>query len=184
MATVFYSMMVSLDGYIEDATGGIEFGAPADDVHEAANAQAREASAFLFGRRLYEAMEEPWRSLAARGDLPPVEAEFARTYLATPRIVFSDTLAGVPDGVRVVRRRDAVAEVTRLKEHTEGHLDLGGAELAASLLDLVDELRLYIHPVVVGGGKPYLPPGRDLRLRLVEHRAFSSGVVFVRYQPG
>jgi dihydrofolate reductase len=182
MGKLFYSMIVSLDGYIEDPNGGIEFSAPDDDLHRMANEQAREASAFLFGRRLYEVMEEPWTTAASRDDLPEVEAEFARIYLETPRIVFSDSLESVAEGVQLVRSRDAVARVTRLKQETEGHLDLGGAGLAASLLDLIDEFRLYVMPVVVGGGKPYFAEGRKLRLRLAEHRAFASGTMYLRYE--
>jgi len=182
MGKVLYSMNVSLDGYIEDPHGSIEFSAPDDDVHRLANQQAREASAFLFGRRLFEVMEEPWTTAASRDDLPDVEAEFARIYLRTPRIVFSDTLDSVPDGVRLVRSKEAVAEVTRLKRETDGDLDLGGANLAASLMDLIDEFRLYVIPVVLGGGKPFFGARKKLQLRLVEHRTFDSGTAYLRYE--
>ena len=182
MGKVSYSMNVSLDGYVEDSNGSIEFTAPDEDVHRAANEQARQASAFLFGRRLYEVMEEPWTSMARRGDVPEVEAEFAQAYVNTPRVVFSDAIDSVPEGVRLVRSKDAVAEVTRLKQVTDGYLDLGGPTLAASLVDLIDEFCLYVVPVAVGGGKPYFPTQQELRLRLVEHRAFPSGVVYLRYE--
>jgi dihydrofolate reductase len=182
MGKVLYSMNVSLDGYIEDANGSIEFSAPDDDVHRAWNEHVRRASAFLFGRRLYEVMEEPWTTAASRDDLPEVEAEFARAYVTTPRIVFSDTLDRVPEGVRIVRRKDAAAEVMRLKQQTDGDLDLGGATLAASLVDLIDGFRLYVLPVVVGGGKPFFAARKKLELRLVEHRAFPSGTVYLRYE--
>jgi dihydrofolate reductase len=182
MGKVLYSMNVSLDGYIEDPNGSIEFSAPDDDVHRMANEQARQASAFLFGRRLYEVMEEAWTAAASLHDLPDVEAEFARAYVKTPRIVFSDTLENVAEGLQLVRSRDAVAEVTRLKHETEGDLDLGGASLAASLLDLIDEFRLYVVPVVVGGGKPFFAGRKRIQLRLAEHRAFDSGAMYLRYE--
>ncbi len=181
MGKVLYSMHVSLDGYIEDANGSIDFSAPGEDVHRHANEQTRQSAAFLFGRRLFEMMEEPWTTAARRDDLPEVEAEFARLYVQTPRIVFSDTLEGVPEGVRLVRSKDAVAEVTRLKRDTDGELGLGGPGLASSLLDLIDEFRPVVMPVVVGGGKSYFPPGKQLNLRLAEHRTFSSGAVYLRY---
>jgi dihydrofolate reductase len=183
MGKVIYSMNVSLDGYIEDPTGSFAFSAPDEDVHRLANDQTRQASAFLFGRRLFEVMEEPWTTAATRDDLPDVEAEFARLYVERPRIVFSDTLQDVPDGVRLVRRRDAVQEVVRLKREVEGELGLGGATLAASLVDLIDEFRPTVMPVVTGGGKPFFPAQHQLRLRLLEHRAFSSGAVHLRYEP-
>jgi dihydrofolate reductase len=183
MGKVTYGMGVSLDGYVEDASGSFAFAAPDDELHRLANDQAREASAFLFGRRMYELMEGAWPPAARRDDLPEVEAEFARVYVETPRIVFSDTLSSVAEGARLVRRDEAVAEVTRLKDESDGHLDLGGAGLAASLIDLVDEFRLFVAPVAVGGGKPFFPQRRErLNLRLCEHRAFASGAVYLRYE--
>ncbi|HEU4656352.1 MAG TPA: dihydrofolate reductase family protein [Capillimicrobium sp.] len=182
MATVVYSSIVSLDGYFEDADGRFDFAAPDEELHRAANEQARAVSAYLFGRRLYETMEEPWTAAAAKLDeLPAVEAEFASLYLETPRYVFSDTLERVGDGVELVRGADAVEVVTRLKAELDGELALGGAGLAASLIDLVDEFRLFVVPVAVGGGKPFFPLGTRLRLRLMEHRAFASGAMFLRY---
>jgi dihydrofolate reductase len=182
MGTLCYAMNTSLDGYVEDPTGGIGFSEPDEEVHRFANQQAVETAAFLFGRGLYEVMEEYWTA-PERADGAAVEAEFARAYTATPRIVFSDSLASVAPGCRLVRRADAVAEVVRLKEEVDGDLAIGGAGLAASLLDLVDEFRPMVVPAAVGGGKPYLPPGADLRLRLVEQRVFrSSGTVHLRYE--
>ena len=183
MGKVVYSMNVSIDGYIEDSNGSIGFTAPDDDLHRQFNEQAREASAFLYGRRLYELMEGHWPTAEAEQELSEVEVEFARAYVQTPRIVFSDTLERVADGVRLVRSGEAVEEVTRLKQETEGHLDLGGAGLAASLVDLIDEFRLYVVPVVVGGGKPFFAAReQELRLRLAEHFAFASGAVYLRYE--
>ncbi len=183
MGRIIYSMNVSLDGYIEDADGSIAFSTPDDEMHRMANEQAREASAFLFGRRLYEIMEGFWTQAAGRDDLPEVEADFARAYVETPRIVFSDTLEGVAEGARLVRSRDAVEEVTRLKREGAGPLELGGAGLAASLVELIDEFRLFVKPVVLGGGKPFFPHRREpLDVRLCEHRSFASGALYLRYE--
>jgi dihydrofolate reductase len=180
---VIYSMGMSLDGYIEDSDGSIAFSRPDDEVHRLANEQARKAVAFLYGRRLYELMEGYWPSVATQRDVPEIEAEFAQAYVQTPRIVFSDTLDSVSEGCRLVRSGNAVAEVSRLKQETDGYLDLGGANLAASLIDLIDEFRIWVNPVAVGGGKPFFPVGRGpLHLRLVEHRAFASGALYLRYR--
>lgn len=182
MAKVIYSMSVSLDGFVEDATGSISFSAPDDEVHQRANDETRETSAFLFGRRLYEVMEEPWRAMAAQDDLPDIPAEFARIYMETPRFVFSDTLESVPEGVHLVRRSESESVVRSLKEESEGLLGIGGPTLAASLFDFIDEFRLNVVPVLLGGGKSYFPAGRQVDLELVEERRFPSGTVYLRFQ--
>jgi dihydrofolate reductase len=180
MGTLSYTMSTSLDGYIEDPTGSIAFSEPDEELHRHANQQTRETAALLFGRGLYEVMEDFWTS-PERADGGEVEAEFARIYAGTPRIVFSDSLESVPAGCRLVRRADAHEEVVRLKKETDGDLGVGGAGLASALLDLIDEFRLRVVPAFLGGGKPYFPPGADLQLRLLEQRTFPGGTVYLRY---
>lgn len=180
MGILSYSMSTSLDGYVEDAAGGIGFSEPDEEVHRFANEQTRGVAAFLFGRGLYDVMEEFWSSPERAGG-HEVEAEFAREYVATPRIVFSDSLGSVAPGCRLVRRAGARDEVVRLKEETDGELSVGGPGLAASLLDLIDEFRLTVVPAFLGGGRPYVPLGADLRLRLLEQRTFRSGTVYLSY---
>ncbi|MEQ3553586.1 dihydrofolate reductase family protein [Pseudonocardia nematodicida] len=179
MGTLVYAMSISLDGYVEDPAGDIGFSAPDEEVHRFANQQTRDTAALLFGRGLYEVMEEFWTA-PERADGDEVEAEFAREYVATPRIVFSDSLSSVAPGCRLVRRADAIDEVRRLKRDTDGELAVGGPGLAASLLDLIDEFRPTVVPAFLGGGKPYLPPGTDLRLRLVEQHTFGGGSICLR----
>ncbi|TDC60362.1 deaminase [Actinomadura sp. GC306] len=181
MGTVVYGMHASMDGFIEGPDGGFGFTEPAADVHQAANDQVRRCGAFLFGRRLYEVMEKPWTEQLGNEGAPAVEREFARLYRGIPRYVFSDTLQSVPDGVTLVRRKDAVSVVERLKREVDGNLEIGGAELAASLVDLIDEFLVYEFPVLVGGGRTYLPVDGEVRLRLVELRSFESGVLFKRF---
>lgn len=176
-------MGVSLDGFVEDESGDFGWSAPREDVHRIANESARAASAFLFGRRTYELMEPFWPDAAARDDLPEVEAEFARAYVETPRTVVSDSLGGVAEGVRLVRRADARAEALRLIEESDGHVEVGGPTVAASLLDLIDEFRMWVNPVLVGRGKPFFPPAPErLPLRLVESRTCEGGVLYLRYE--
>ncbi|MEV4675445.1 MULTISPECIES: dihydrofolate reductase family protein [Actinomadura] len=181
MGKVIYWMNTSMDGYIEDPGGGMGFMDPDDDFRRAANEHVRRISAFLFGRRLYEAMEKPWTQDLGKEDAPPLEREFAQLYKETPRYVFSDTVQTVPEGVTIVRRKDAESTVTRLKQEFDGPLQLGGPELAASLADLIDEFWVYASPVIIGGGKPYMPVSKEVRLHLAEHRVFPSGITFRRY---
>ena len=183
MGRLIYSMNVSLDLYIEDAAGTFAWSAPDEEAHRMANEEARESAAFLYGRRLYELMEGYWPAAAAGGDLPEVEAEFARIYVDTPRIVFSDTLESVSEGARLVRSADARREVERLKREEDGPLNLGGAGLAASLADLIDEFRMFVNPILVGGGKPFFPERAEhFALRLAENRTLASGTIFLRYE--
>jgi len=185
VARVIYGGMgVSLDGYVEDESGNFEWSRPGEEVHRRANEVAAQASAFLYGRRMYELMEGFWPNAAAgREEGGEVEAEFARAYVDTPRIVFSDSLESVSKDARLVRHSEAIDEVRGLKEQPGGPLALGGPGLAASLWDLIDEVQLWLNPVVVGNGKPFFPPdaGRT-DLRLLEQTEYPGGVMWLRYE--
>jgi dihydrofolate reductase len=124
-----------------------------------------------------------WPTADADPDAPATIAEFARLWRAMPKVVFSSTLEEVGWNSRLVRG-DAAAEVERLKAEPGGDMEVGGPTLASALIErgLVDEFRLVVHPVVLGGGTPFFPPlERRLALRLVESRRFSSGVAYLRY---
>ena len=179
---VYGPMGTSLDGFVEDEHGDFSWGEPSEELHRAANEWAREVSAFLFGRRMYEAMEPYWPEAATRDDLPEVERDFARAYMDTPRFVFSDSLESAGDGVRLVRRADARAEIERLKAELDGHIEIAGPTLASSVTDLIDEVRLWLSPVLLGRGKPFLGTAEQIPLRLVENRTFDGGVLYLRYE--
>ena len=182
MGDLIYGMGVSLDGYVEDAKGGFEWSAPDDEVHRLANQQAQEASAFVYGRRMFETMDEYWIRTSQEEGHPPIEAEFAAAYAATPRYVVSDTMKEAGNGATLVRRAEVRTLVERLKRESETCVDVGGPELAASLIDLIDEFRMWINPIAVGGGKPFFPAGKQLNLKLVESRTFPSGTLWLRYR--
>jgi dihydrofolate reductase len=182
--TVVYSMQVSLDGYMEDPNGAIDWSSPDEEVHRFHNDQARQAGAHLYGRRLYELMAAYWPTAGDDPDASPAVVEFARIWNATPKVVFSRTLERVDEQSRLVKG-DAAEEVARLKEQPGGELLAGGAALGGSLLrqGLVDEIRLFVYPIVLGAGKPFFPPlEQRLQLELLDTRRFESGVVYLCYR--
>lgn len=185
MRKVVYSMIVSLDGYVATADGKIGPLEPDEELHRLANDEAREADIFVYGRRLYEVMEA-WRTYPTDASSPAYITEFAHIWRQKPKVVVSRTLDRVEhEDVTLVR--DHVEEyIARLKQQPGGAISVGGPTLAASLIrrGLVDEYRLMLPPVVLGGGTPFFP-ARDeiLSLRLADTRVFRSGVIYARYEP-
>jgi dihydrofolate reductase len=180
---LIYSMGVSLDGFIAGPDGEIDWSAPDEELHRFHNQQTREIGAHLCGRRLYEEMAY-WETADENPSAPAYELEFARIWKDTPKIVFSKTLEKVEGNASLVR--DGVAEeVAELKEQPGKDLAVGGAGLASTFikLGLIDEYRLFVSPVVLGGGTPYFPALEErINLELVETQTFGSRVVYVRYR--
>ena len=182
MRNVTYGMGVSLDGYIADRNGGIGWSAPDEELHRFDNEQTRAVGLELYGRRMYETMRY-WETAADDPAAPATELEFARIWQATPRIVFSRTLDRAEGGAELASG-DLAAEIARLKEQPGGDIALGGAGLGAGAiaLGLVDEYRLFVYPVVLGGGTPFFPGlEAPIALELAESRRFGSGVAYLRY---
>jgi dihydrofolate reductase len=183
MRKLIYSMGVSLDGFIAGRAGEIDWSVPDEELHRFHNRLVRELGVHLCGRRLYEVMAY-WETADQNPSAPEYELEFAHIWKALPKIVFSTTLETVEGNARLVRE-DAVEEATKLKEQPGKDLAVGGAALASTFikLDLVDEYRLFVSPVVLGGGTPYFPPLNErMNLDLVETRTFGSRVVYLRYR--
>jgi dihydrofolate reductase len=183
MRKLIYSMGVSLDGFIAGPKGEIDWTAPDEELHRFHNQQTRQLGAHFCGRRLYEEMLY-WETADENPSAPEHELEFAHIWQNLPKIVFSETLEEVEGNARLVR--DGVGEeVAKLKDKPGKDLAVGGAGLASTFtkLGLIDEYRLFVNPVVLGGGTPYFPT-RDKRieLELVETRTFGSRVVYVRYR--
>jgi dihydrofolate reductase len=186
MRKVVYSMGVSLDGFVSGPDGALDSVAPDAELHRFWNDQARAAGTFLYGRRLEELMAGFWPTAGRDPAASPEVVEFAHIWRETPRVVVSTTLERVGPGARLVRG-DLEDAVSRLRAEPGGDIDVGGPTLAGSLLrlGLVDELRPVVHPVVLGAGKPFLPPlDTPLPLRLLETRRFGSGALYLRYAVG
>ena len=178
MPKLIYEMGgVSADGYVVGPDGKFDWAAPDEELHRFHNEQTRALDGHLLGRRLYETMLY-WET--AGDDPSEIAREFAQVWQALPKLVFSRTLDAVQGTNTRLARGDLRAELDAL----DGDVAVGGAELAAEAarLDLIDEYRLFVHPVAVGGGTPFFPRDRRVDLELIETRTFSSRVVYLRYR--
>jgi dihydrofolate reductase len=180
MAKLIYTAITSLDGYIEDEHGSFDWSAPDEDVHAFVNDLERRIGTYLYGRRLYETMVY-WETAPA--DSPAVELNYARVWRSADKVVYSTTLQETASARTRIERTFDPDAVRAMKEAANADLGVGGAELAAHAFraGLVDEIRLLLNPVVVGGGKRALPDGVRLDLDLLDERRFASGVVYVRH---
>ncbi len=181
MGTLVYGMMQSLDGRIAGPTAGPGLPPPGEALHRVFNDVMRHTAAALYGRTMYEIMRW-WETYDTDPEASPVEVEFAQLWQRVPKIVVSTTLTEIGPNARLVRG-DLEREIAALKATTEGRIEVAGATLAASLgrLGLIDEYRLYLHPLVLGGGKPFFAEGVPLDLRFVGSETLPEGVVLLRY---
>jgi dihydrofolate reductase len=184
MRHVTYSMGVSLDGYIVGPDGTFDWTAPDEDVFRFVTDEIKDVGVHLLGRRLYETMLY-WETADQDQSLGDSLLEWAAIWKRLPKVVFSTTLSVVQGNARLASGGLA-EEIQRLRaEPGEGDIAIGGAALAAqaAALDLIDEYRARVYPVLVGGGIPFFPrrEGR-VDLDLVETRTFSSGVVYLRHR--
>jgi dihydrofolate reductase len=183
LAKLIYSTITSLDGYIEDKDGNFDWAAPDKEVHSFINNLERPIGTYLYGRRMYEVMVG-WENAQTHPHLPPYVSEFARIWQSADKIVFSKSLTSVSSiKTQIVRDFDP-ASVRRMKETAKRDISVGGPTLAfqAMKVGLVDELHLFVIPVLVGGGKRSLPGNMIVRLELLDENRFGNGVVHLHYQ--
>src|SRR4029450_6984579 len=176
MAKLIYATNVSLDCYIEDERGAIDMGPPDDDLFASYTDLLRSAGTFLYGRRLYEAMAV-WETDAALAAQSALRADFATAWQAANKVVYSTTLAEVQTARTRLEHRSHPASVRDMKASATADLTVGGAHLAAQAFEagLVDECRLFVWPVIFGGGKPGLPGGNRADLELLAEGRFGGG---------
>ncbi|MGD9956240.1 MAG: dihydrofolate reductase family protein [Candidatus Nanopelagicales bacterium] len=180
MGRLLVTALCSLDGYVADTEGSFEFAFPSPEVHQAVNDLERPVGTQLLGRRTHEVMTY-WDTAPTEGDDP--EADFARIWAGVDKVVYSGTLADVTaPRTRLERSFDAEA-VRALVAASPHDVEIGGPTLAAEAwrAGLVDEVRLFLMPVVVGGGLPALPLGVRTRLHLLDQRTYPDGTVLVRH---
>jgi dihydrofolate reductase len=183
MSRLVWMMSVSVDGYMQAPGGDLSWQSVDEEVHDEFNAVLRPMAAFLEGRVMYQMMEAYWPTADADPNEPRPVLEFAGIWRDKQKLVYTSTLDEVGPNATIVR--DVVpAEVVALKAAAGGDLSIGGARLAKTFLryGLVDELRLYVHPVVLGRGTPLFPPSDEpVRLTLTETKTFGNGVALLRY---
>jgi dihydrofolate reductase len=178
---LIYSMSVSVDGFIAEREGAFGWTAPHEEQFRFHIVQTRQLGGYLCGRRLYETML-PWETDPSMRD-HELGAAFADVWRAIPKVVFSRTLESVHGNARLAEASVA-EEAAAVLDATDKDVSIGGAGLASAAIELglVDELRMFRNPVVVGGGTPFLPPVmEDVRLDLIETRTFGSRVIYERY---
>jgi dihydrofolate reductase len=180
-----YTMMVSLDGYVETASHSLDWVIVDEELHRFVNGQARDKVGFVCGRRLYEVLRV-WDTLPQdQPDLADYMVEFAEVWNSKPKIVVSSTLESVGANASLVQTDNVGAELARLRDEADGDLDVGGPMLAATAIKrgLVDEFRLFVQPVGLGTGTPFFPSDAQVKLEFLDSRQFASGVVYLAYRP-
>ena len=182
MAKLIYLTIMSLDGYVADEDGKFDWGEPDEEVHTFVNDLARPVGTHLYGRRMYEVLVA-WENLSL-ADQPPYIRDFAEIWRAADKIVYSKTLETV-SSARTRLERDFDPEAVReLKASADRDLAVAGPELAGQAIKagLVDELQLFVAPIMVGGGTEALPSGVRVELELLDERRFGNGMAFLRYR--
>jgi dihydrofolate reductase len=182
MAKLIYSVIMSLDGYVEDEQGKFDWAAPDDEVFAFVNDLERPVGTYLYGRRMYETMVF-WETASTSGDQSAVTRDFTEIWRAAEKIVYSRTLPGLSSERTRIERDFDPAAIRRLKESSAHDITVSGAELAGEAMaaGLVDECHLFLVPVIVGGGKRALPDDVRAQLELLAERRFRSGVVHLHY---
>jgi dihydrofolate reductase len=183
MARLIYSVIASVDGCVADADGKFDWAVPDEEVHSFVNELERPIGTYLYGRRMYETMVY-WETALTIVRQPEFAQDFAQIWQAADKVVYSRTLERASTARTRIERDFDAEEIRRLKEGAGRDLTVGGPNLAAEAFraGLVDELRLLVAPVAVGGGNRALPEDVRVRLELLEERRFRNGTVYLRYR--
>ena len=182
MSKLVYAAIASLDGYVADEQGTFDWAAPDEELHAFINDLERPLGTYLYGRRMYETMVF-WETVEL-DDEPAVMRDYAELWRAADKIVFSSTLDEPASSRTRIERTFDPALVQGLKDDSSRDLSIGGAELASQALaaGLVDELHLFVVPVLVGGGSRFVQGAVSARLELLDERRFEQGAVHLHYR--
>jgi dihydrofolate reductase len=182
VAKLIYSTITSLDCFVEDSDGSFDWAAPDEELFAFVNQRERTIGTYLFGRRMYETMVY-WETASTLPDQSAVESEFTEMWKAADKIVYSSTLTTASSARTNIEQSFEPDAIAKLKDTARQDLAIGGATLASQALKagLVDEIQLYLTPIVVGAGKRAFPIDTHLALTLLEEKRFDSGVLFLRF---
>jgi dihydrofolate reductase len=185
MGTLIYTGITSLDGYINDAHGKFDWAEPSEAVHAFVNDLERDVGTYLYGRRMYDTMSF-WETPTPEVEASAVMADYQRIWSAARKIVYSSTLDAVASENTTIERVFDPEVVAEVVGRSDRDVSIGGAHLAAHALraGLVGELRMFLNPVIVGDGTPFLPDGYSDPLELLDEQRFDNGVVYLRYAVG
>jgi dihydrofolate reductase len=183
MATLIYSTIMSLDGYIADEDGNFHWAAPDEEVHAFINDLERPIGTYLYGRRMYETMLY-WETAHTLADQSAIERDYTEAWQASDKIVYSTTLGSVSSARTRLERRFDPDAVRERKATAARDITVGGPGLAAEAIraGLVDECHLFVVPILVGGGTRSLPNKVRMDLELLDERRFANGMVYLRYR--
>lgn len=184
MGKLIYSLTVSLDGYIADKNGDLDWGQPTEEVHLFIDDKLKNTGTFLFGRRMYDTMAV-WDTIPADGPSDGMN-RFADIWKASNKIVYSTTLDGVTTANTTLEHEFDAEKVRQLLAASDKDFGIGGPQLAAAAIraGLVDKFHQYVVPKILGGGTRWLPEGVEADLELVETQQFENGVVHLEYRRG
>jgi dihydrofolate reductase len=183
VADLVYATITSLDGFVADESGRFDWAMPDEELHGYVNDRERGVGTYLYGRRLFEVMRY-WETADQDPSLSDVELDYTRVWQGADKVVYSRTLDAVDTRRTRLERDFDPAAVRALVDAADRDVSVGGPGLAAHALraGIVDQVHQYLHPVVVGGGTPHLPPGTHLDLELVDVHRFGSGVVHLHHR--
>lgn len=183
MAKLICTGLTSLDGYFADEHGEFDWAAPDSDVLAFINDLERPIGTYLYGRRLYDVMVF-WETFQAQPNQSPPMLDFATLWRAADKIVYSTTLETASSARTRIERTFDPNAVQAMKDAADRDLSIGGPALAAQAFraGLVDEVSLFVSPLTVGGGNPFLPDRLRLNLHLLNERKFDNGVVYLQYR--
>ncbi len=182
MGKLIYTALISLDGYISDDLGNFDWAEPQEDVHRYINNIEDRISLVLYGRKMYEILSV-WENILDMGNQPDYIKEYAIAWKKQRKIVFSTKLQAVSISNTKLMKKFDRDEIERMKIDELGDMGIGGANLASQAFDLclVDEIMIFIYPIVIGNGTKWLGSIRNVQLEMMEVREFNNGIVMIHY---